>query len=452
MLRDAEDGITLSRAQRDLGISRLGATLGTGMSCLASILFVWMGTTFNFLTAFESIIGPTFCVASFLLTAAFIVVREDRLIRVAAILKVFIGFVTIAGLVEGAINPDSNLEYYLIWVPVYYTAIVFGARTKRERRWSILYFCICSIVTLIALVLGPLGWEDDHVPLLLSGIAGQFALLVVFSELASTFETHAAAAARMGAAEENARVLQYAAQASEESDRAKRAFIANVSHELRTPLNAIIGFSQIMKWRGDKAPNEEKRLEYAATIETSAHLMLDLINDFLDLSKIEAGKMELHDETVSVRSIFEDMITLVAASANNRSIIIKLKIARALPQLRADKRILSQMVLNLLTNAVKYTDVGDTVTLGAGLDQQGSVQVYVADNGPGMDAATLARMLRPFEQDRNIYTTGQGGSGLGLPLVKSLAELHEAKFTLDSTPGRGTRATITFPLDRVVRH
>lgn len=440
----------LTHAQKTLGISRAGAVAGIASACVASILYSYFGYSGDFLTPFERFIGPVFAVVCFFFTLGFAYSKEDHLLGVATAFKLFVGAVTIVGLTDGALSLDSNIEFYFIWVPVYYTALVFGATTDGQKRWGVIFFAICTLCVLAALTFGPLPWTEPHVIFLLTGLLGQLVILIVFSELAKTARDNGFNRARMIAAEENARLLQYAANAADSANKAKSTFLANMSHELRTPLNAIMGFSQMLGGQGGIKLNDEKRAEYADNIESSSSHLLALINDILDLSKIEAGKFELSETKVDVADALYEVARLVEPAVKQRNLKLDIKVSDAVSALHADPRALRQMLLNLLSNAVKYVDDGGSIQLGAGLLPSGALELCVCDDGCGMDHHTLDRVKKPFEQVANDMTNQFGGTGLGLPLVQSLADLHDAAFVLTSTPAVGTQARLRFPIERIV--
>lgn len=240
--------------------------------------------------------------------------------------------------------------------------------------------------------------------------------------------------------------------AKEEADRANRAkseFLAQMSHELRTPLNAIIGFSEIMSRQMLGPLNNPQYLEYTSDINDSATHLLRLITDILDLSKIEAGRLELCEETVDVGQIIESSLTLVEERATDGGIAIKARVARNLPKLRADGRKVKQVVINLLSNAVKFTRSGGKIVVSAEVRAAGRLAISVADSGVGIKAQDLDRIMRPFEQVDGALDRNYQGTGLGLPLSKALVELHGGSFELTSEVEVGTTVTAYFPADRV---
>lgn len=233
-----------------------------------------------------------------------------------------------------------------------------------------------------------------------------------------------------------------------ESDRANQAksrFLANMSHELRTPLNAVIGFSELLKSR----PGAGKTTEYADIIGQSGAHLLGLINDILDLSKVEAGRLELHEEEVDLgRSIRECVDSLRAKIDTGRLTVEVGALAQPL-MVRADDRCIRQILLNLLSNALRYTKPGGLVHVSTRLSAD-DIQILVRDTGVGIAGDDLARVFESFEQGSHRVVSGHHGTGLGLPIVKGLAEAHGGRVTLESAVGKGTCVTVHLPASRLV--
>ena len=227
---------------------------------------------------------------------------------------------------------------------------------------------------------------------------------------------------------------------------AKSRFLATMSHELRTPLNAILGFSEIIARETFGSCNNRQYVDYAQVIHESGAHLLSLINDILDLSKIEAGKLELHPEPNDLREVLDEAIRLVGTKRDTKkgptpTVIV----APGLPLLTADRRALVQMIVNLVSNAIKFTPAGGAVSVTAQHNTTGGIEIRVADTGIGIAAKDIDKALAPFSQVDDGDTRRQEGTGLGLPIVKSLIELHGGTLTLESTVGQGTTATLSFP-------
>jgi PAS domain S-box-containing protein len=243
--------------------------------------------------------------------------------------------------------------------------------------------------------------------------------------------------------------LLAAKEVAELANRSKTEFLANMSHELRTPLNAIIGFSQVMGAEMMGPIGTPKYIGYARDIASSAEHLLGIINDILDVSKLEAGKLELFEETVDVMKAVSDLLLLVEERARESAVRIETEIEPGLPALRADGRKVKQIVLNLLTNAVKFSPAGARVRIGARLEE-GCVVMEVADQGIGMDERELETAISRFGQVASPWSRTQAGTGLGLPLAIGLAELHGGKLAIESRKGAGTTVKLVFPEARTV--
>jgi two-component system cell cycle sensor histidine kinase PleC len=232
---------------------------------------------------------------------------------------------------------------------------------------------------------------------------------------------------------------------AEEANAAKSKFLANMSHELRTPLNAIIGFSEIMESGMFGPLGAEKYIEYSRDIRESGQYLLDVINDILDMSKIEAGGIRLSPEAVELDTLLADCIRVVSTRASEKRLAIKAEVEPAI-HLNADRRALKQIALNLLSNAVKFTPDGGAVTVQGRL-RGGAVIIGIKDNGIGIPRQALQKLGRPFEQVESQLTKRHQGSGLGLAIAKSLVELHGGAMRIRSRLGRGTLVMVRLPAD-----
>ncbi|WP_162914381.1 PAS domain S-box protein [Taklimakanibacter lacteus] len=243
--------------------------------------------------------------------------------------------------------------------------------------------------------------------------------------------------------------LREAKDAAEQASRQKSEFLAKISHELRTPLNAILGFSEVMRMERFGEIRNDKYRGYVNDIHASGAHLLSLINDLLDLSKVEAGKLELNFTSVALGEIIDQAVKMVQEQATAARVILRRTIPNDLPNVVADHRSMSQVMLNLLSNAIKFTDPGGQVIISAQLTRAGELKLRVKDTGLGMTDAEIKEALEPF---RRITTDGRNvpGTGLGLPLTKALAEANRAQFEISSEPRKGTLIEITFPTTRVL--
>ena len=230
---------------------------------------------------------------------------------------------------------------------------------------------------------------------------------------------------------------------AEAANRSKSEFLANMSHELRTPLNAIIGFSEIMGSGLFGELGSPKYKEYASDIHASGTHLLELINDILDMSKIEAGRMTLEAQPLDLSEVVEESLRLVSGRAEVAKVTIENELP-ALPTVQADKRAVKQVLLNLLSNAVKFTPAGGSIHL-KGSSTDGIVTIAVEDTGIGIPASALPKIGRPFEQVESQHSKKHKGTGLGLALSRSLVELHGGTLTIESTEGVGTTVNFTLP-------
>ncbi len=245
-------------------------------------------------------------------------------------------------------------------------------------------------------------------------------------------------------AEENA--FAEARRAAEQANRAKSQFLANMSHELRTPLNAIIGFSDILDQQLFGRFEFERHRDYARLIRSSGEHLLEVVNSILDMSKIEAGRFEIHVEPVPVAGLIDGAIEMMAHQIASRQLKLVRRVEPGLPDLAADRRACKQILLNLLSNAAKFTEAGGTVTIGA-RQERGGIVIEVADTGIGIAAADLPRLGTPFVQADADINRRHEGTGLGLSVVKGLVHLHGGSLQIESQPGRGTTVSVTLPID-----
>ncbi len=237
---------------------------------------------------------------------------------------------------------------------------------------------------------------------------------------------------------------------AEEANLAKSRFLATMSHELRTPLNAILGFSEVLKGELFGAHANPAYRDYSADIHSSGQHLLMLINEILDLSRVEAGRYELKEESVSLVNVAQECRHLLTIRAQKRDINMIEALEPSLPRIWADERAVRQVVLNLLTNAIKFTPQGGQVTLKVGWTSAGGQYIAIKDTGPGIPEEEIAVVMSSFGRGTLAQKNADEGTGLGLPIVKGLVELHGGQFMLKSKVREGTEAIVIFPPQRVM--
>jgi len=246
------------------------------------------------------------------------------------------------------------------------------------------------------------------------------------------------------------RQLMLARRDAETSNRAKTEFLASMSHELRTPLNAIMGFSELITLLTRATAGESRIHEYAGDIHASARILFRLIEEILDYSKLESGKATIDEAAVDLAEIMQQCTTMLSARAAKGEIGLQLSVPPDLPRVRGDQRRLLQIVLNLLTNAVKFTPPGGQVSVSAVHEADGGLTFGVADTGIGISAKDIERIFEPFVQVNRSAFHQQEGTGLGLAICRSLVELHQGRIEITSRPGEGTHVRVLLPAGRVV--
>ncbi|MDO3434898.1 PAS domain-containing sensor histidine kinase [Rhizobium sp. CBN3] len=245
--------------------------------------------------------------------------------------------------------------------------------------------------------------------------------------------------------------LRNAKGAAETANAHKTDFLARVSHEIRTPLNAIIGFSDMMAGERFGPIGHPRYIEYANDIGRSGRHVLDIVNDLLDISKIEAGEMDLDFAAVGLNEAVSEAVALVQPQANGQRVIIRTALSHSVPEVVADLRSIKQIALNILSNAIRFTPSGGQIVVSTSYEANGSVVLRVRDTGIGMTRAELDHAMKPFRQVSSTQSRHRGdGTGLGLPLTKAMVDANRATFSINSAPNEGTLVEITFPSQRVL--
>ncbi len=244
--------------------------------------------------------------------------------------------------------------------------------------------------------------------------------------------------------------LRHTKDLAESANRAKSAFLANMSHELRTPLNAIIGFSDLMLKELFGPIENEKYSHYVNDINESGILLLNVINDVLDVSKAESGKLQISEEKVHIPQVIEAAVKMIEVKARDGELTLTQDFPENLPLLLADERLVTQILINLLSNAVKFTPQGGDVTIHVEIDNDNRLNLSVIDTGIGIAKEDIPKVMASFEQLDNWMSRKHQGTGLGLPLVKSLIEAHQGEIFIDSEPDQGTTVLVRFPAARTI--
>ena len=281
---------------------------------------------------------------------------------------------------------------------------------------------------------------------------GYFALLAhrLYSTTLATLEARAEKDALIGELETSKAISDEARRRAEAANIAKSRFLAQMSHELRTPLNAILGFSEVMKTEIFGPHSVPAYKDYAGDIHNSGVHLLGLINEILDLSRIEAGRYELNEEAVSLAGVVGECSHLLQMRAKSRGLTMHEMFEPDMPRLWADERAIRQICLNLLSNAIKFTPQGGEIWLKVGWTASGGQYLSVKDTGPGIPEEEIPIVLASFGQGSNSIKSAEQGAGLGLPIAKNLIDLHGGTFALKSKLRIGTEVIVTFPPERVM--
>jgi len=348
------------------------------------------------------------------------------------------------------IGVDEQSGTFMLFVML----LVVAISSMLASSLSVAVFALTLPVTMaIALDFVFKGTLRDYILAIMALAAeGYFSLLAyrLYSTTLATLEARAEKDALIGELEQSKSISDEARRRAEAANIAKSRFLAQMSHELRTPLNAILGFSEVMKGEIFGPHGVPAYKDYAADIHNSGVHLLNLINEILDLSRIEAGRYELNEEAVSLARVVEDCHHLLKLRASNRGITIHELFEPDMPRLWANERAVRQICLNLLSNGIKFTPQGGEIWLKAGWTASGGQYMSVKDTGPGIPDEEIPVVLASFGQGSNSIKSAEQGAGLGLPIAKNLIDLHGGTFALKSKLRIGTEVIVTFPPERVM--
>jgi two-component system cell cycle sensor histidine kinase PleC len=356
-----------------------------------------------------------------------------------------------AMLLHMLLNTDGDTaKTFLLFVALFITAVTVMLSANIPLA---VYAGVLPITTVIAGYFVP-GDNLQWATMAMMAAGGQLYFFILanrlYSTTVATLEFRAEKDALIAELEQAKANSDEARRRAEEANVAKSRFLATMSHELRTPLNAILGFSEVMKSELFGKHQVPAYREYAADIHSSGQLLLDIINEILDLSRIEAGRYELKEEAVSLAHIVDDCRHMLQMRAKSRAITIQDHIEKDLPRLWGDERAIRQVALNLLSNAIKFTPQGGEIVVKVGWTAVGGQYLSVKDNGPGIPEEEIPVVLQSFGRGSLAIKNAEQGTGLGLPIVKGLVDMHGGQLVLRSVLRQGTEVIVTFPPSRVM--
>jgi signal transduction histidine kinase len=341
------------------------------------------------------------------------------------------------------LGPPFNSQYYagLIMV-VIYSGSLLGLRFSYSMLVTIGLWACYQIVSLLINPISTGDYVSNNFFLGMATGVGLFCSYILETHIRNNYIAQKIIEAKN-------QVMKGLLDEAEAANRAKSEFLAVMSHELRTPLNAILGFSEMLKGQMLGPLGAPKYQEYANDIHDSGAHLLAIINDILDLAKAESGKLELFEKNIDFGAVVESTLKMCAQKANESNIKVDFTADTSGLELFADERLMRQIALNLISNAVKFTPVGGHVTITVRMARETGATLIVKDTGIGIAAKDLDRVLRPFEQVESALSRRHGGTGLGLPYSKKVVEIHGGSLKLTSVVGSGTTVRVEFPASRI---
>ena len=339
--------------------------------------------------------------------------------------------------------PPFNSLYYAGLIMV----VIYGSSLVRLRFVNSVFISLLlvALYQIVSTLINPIPFKDylnNNFFLVMATAVGLFSAYIQEMYIRRSYKSQKVIEAKNEAA--NLLLLE-----ADKANKAKSEFLANMSHELRTPLNAIIGFSDILKKELFGALGDARYSEYVRDINDSGNHLLAIINDILDLAKAEAGKLTLQEEDIDLVRCLDDAMRMCRGRAVTAGVNLVFGNASESIYAYVDERLMRQIVLNLLTNAIKFTGEGGQVTLSIAVDREHGIAIQVQDTGIGIAPQDIARVIRPFEQVETVLSRSHGGTGLGLPLTSKLTELHGGTFDIQSEVGRGTTVIVRLPAERL---
>lgn len=342
--------------------------------------------------------------------------------------------------------PDNNLNHVIVVVPI--VAVMWTYAISRSTRFSLYLAGVLPIALLMTLRFLTADGRVAPAMVIIISITFSYTMLIAFGAkrlndtmLRTRFANEDLTADLRSARDEALRKRNEA----ETANASKTKFLANMSHELRTPLNAILGFSEIIAAESFGPVGISRYRDYAQDINASGAHLLILINDILDIAKIESGKMTIRPELLDARTLIGNTLRTMDPRMREKNLKLSVHVSPDADAVWADARAFKQILINLVTNAVKFTQVGGAIAIYGRRMPEGGFELIVEDNGPGIDASLLDQVFLPFNQIEDRYNRHEGGSGLGLSLVRGLASLHRGKAWIESAGGAGVKAHVYFP-------